>query len=151
MKQFVYFFLIFFLLCIALTGSFSNLLIIYCAFISLLAAIVTVFVFKVYVKVDVSLIKLITFFLLLVKSIYVSTFVTLWSFFKSKFRLYSNAKKVTIKTRGGLQRLLICQAITLTPGTVSVKSKTGSITVLKFENDSLDSVAKFDRALRKKQ
>ncbi len=140
----------FFLIAIILAGSFSADVLILCAIACILSSVFTVFSFKLPSKIELHLFRVLKFFCVVIVSIYVSTFRTLYCYFKRKGRIPTCVETLPLNTKGGVYRLFICQAITLTPGTVSVRRKSGSVSVLKIRTESLDGAALFDKTLKGK-
>ncbi len=142
---------LFFLISVTLAGDFTKGTIVLCLIISVLSALLAFYTIKVPTKLDIKIIPFLTYLGVLVISIYKSTFSTLITFIKKKGKIPTDIQKMPLNTRSGTCRLFICQAITLTPGTVSVKSKLGFVDILKIKPDSLDGAKKFDTIWEKKK
>ncbi len=145
------YFLFFFLVSIILAGDYSLNTTIICLIISATSTLITVLVFRNPIHFPFSPFTYIRYLVCLLLSIYSSTFYTLIAFIKRKGKIPTEIAKLPLESKSGFARLLICQAITLTPGTVSVSSKAGSVHVLKIKPESLDGAQKFDTILRGKQ
>ncbi len=140
----------FFLISLVLSGESSQTALLVCAIVSATSSLLVLFIFKVPTKIELNFFKVIRFIFVVIGSIYTSTIQTLLCYVKRNGKIPTYIEKLPLKTKSGVYRLFICQAITLTPGTVSVKSKSGSVNVLKIKTESLESAKKFDEIFKAK-
>ncbi len=148
-RTFLRYTMFFFLISIIVAGDFKTESIFLCGIISSLSSLLVILIIKVPSKIELSVPRVFLFGLSVLISIYASTFSTLHCYIKRKGKIPTAIETLPLKTHSGVYRLCICQAITLTPGTVSVKSKAGSVDVLKIKPESMDGAKNFDAILSK--
>ncbi len=141
--------LFFFLISLVIVGDFTLESLVLCALISIVSAIGALVAFKTPTKLDIHILDYLQFAIKVITSIYTSTFSTVACYIRKKGKIPTAIETIPLCTKSGFARLFICQSITLTPGTVSINSKAGSVTVLKIKTESLDDAKKFDAILGK--
>ncbi len=137
----------FFLIAIVFAGDFANDTLLLCALIAGISALSVFLTFRAPTVLKVYFIRYILFAFEVLIAIYVSTFNTIRCYIKCKGKIPTHIEKLPLHTNTGTDRLFICQAITLTPGTVSVNSTSSSVSVLKIKTESLKGSEKFDKRL----
>ncbi len=140
----------FFLISVIVAGNTNTDTLILCAIVSSIASLLIPHIFRLPSKIDIHFFKVFSFIWSVIVSIYTSTVKTLAFNIKYRGKMPTVIEKLPLKTKSGVYRLFICQAITLNPGTVSVKSKSGSVSVLKVRTDTLQIAQNFDKKLETK-
>ncbi len=149
--SFIVYFLIFFAICLVLVGDASAFSIaasvLSGAFIAWLITFKLGYVFS---PKRLGFARLLRFIVFLIPAMYISAFKTFLICIKSRGNPKTGFVTCRLETEDEFHRHLICQAITLTPGTVVSEKRDDTVQVLTFTENEGNPAEDFDNILKKR-
>ncbi len=143
----IIYFLLFFAVSIIFIGNLSQDAVAFAGAISLVVAfLVRRLGYKIPLR-ELRIFGYLKYLAVLIPSIYISAVRTLLLCVRHKGNPQTTVIETSLKTKKPFGKMLVCSAITLTPGTVTTEMNGQRIKVLKFSDGSANPAEEFDNAL----
>ncbi len=151
-QSLVIYFMLFFLLSIIFIGSVSSFTVIVSVLSAAVLALIIVFKLEYLISIrKINLLKILKFILYLVPSIYIGSVHAVAVCLRSKGKPQTELVCCRLRTKDEFHQNIICQGITLTPGTLVTEKNGDMIYVLKFKEYKESPEEGFDKIFKHKE